>query len=126
MADRFGERRIILLSMAGSIPFLALFLFSSGPLSLAGLWAGGLILLFTIPVNVVMAQELMPAHSGTVSALMMGFAWGMAGIVFIPLIGWVSDALSLQHAMGGLIAAPVAGLLLALKLPKRPVKSVHA
>jgi hypothetical protein len=77
-------------------------------------------------VNVVMAQELLPAHSGTVSALMMGFAWGMAGIIFIPLIGLVSDTLSLQHAMGGLIAAPVAGFLLAWKLPKSPLRSIHA
>jgi len=118
LADRFGGRRIIILSMIGSTPFLALFLFGHGPLSIAGLIVGGLILLFTIPVNVVMAQELIPAQAGTVSALMMGFAWGMAGMLFIPLTGWISDVFSLQHAMGGLIAAPVLGFLLALRLPK--------
>jgi FSR family fosmidomycin resistance protein-like MFS transporter len=126
LADRFGERFIIVLSMIGSIPFLALFLFSKGPLSIAGLLIGGLILLFTIPVNVVMAQELLPSQAGTVSALMMGFAWGMAGVMFIPLVGWISDALSLQHAMAGLIAAPAAGFLLALQLPKPAKRSAHA
>jgi hypothetical protein len=65
-----------------------------------------------------MAQELIPAQAGTVSALMMGFAWGMAGMLFIPLTGWVSDTLSLQHAMGALIVAPFIGFLLALRLPK--------
>ncbi len=118
LADRFGGRFVIIFSMIASTPFLALFLFSRGPLSIAGLFVGGLILLFTIPVNVVMAQELLPAQAGTVSALMMGFAWGMAGIMFIPLVGWVSDVLSLQHAMGGLIVAPVVGFLLAWRLPK--------
>ena len=118
LSDRIGGRRVIILSMAGSLPFLAVFLFFKGPLSIACLWLGGLALLFTIPVNVVMAQELLPAHAGTISALMMGFAWGMAGIIFIPLVGWISDVLSLQHAMAGLIAAPVLGFLLALKLPK--------
>jgi len=126
LADRFGERFIIVLSMIGSIPFLALFLFSKGPLSIAGLLIGGLILLFTIPVNVVMAQELLPSQAGTVSALMMGFAWGMAGVMFIPLVGWISDALSLQHAMAGLIAAPAAGFLLALQLPKPAKRPTHA
>jgi FSR family fosmidomycin resistance protein-like MFS transporter len=87
----------ILVSMIASVPFLALFFLTQGVISIAGLCAGGLILLFTIPVNVVMAQELVPAQSGTVSALMMGFAWGMAGMIFIPLTGWLSDMFSLHR-----------------------------
>jgi FSR family fosmidomycin resistance protein-like MFS transporter len=88
------------------------------------LFLGGLFLLFTIPVNVVMAQELVPSQAGTVSALMMGFAWGAAGLVFIPLTGWISDLLSMQHAFAGLIAFPLIGFLLALKLPKKCAPSV--
>jgi hypothetical protein len=49
---------------------------------------------------------------------MMGFAWGAAGLIFIPLTGWISDAFSMQHAFAGLIAFPLIGFLLALKLPK--------
>jgi MFS transporter, FSR family, fosmidomycin resistance protein len=118
LADRFGGRAVILASMIGSVPFLALFVFARGPLSAAGLFLGGLILLFTVPVNVVMAQELAPAQAGTVSALMMGFAWGAAGMVFIPLTGWISDVFSMQAAFSGLIAFPLIGFLLALRLPK--------
>jgi FSR family fosmidomycin resistance protein-like MFS transporter len=118
LADRFGGRRVILASMIGSVPFLALFLFANGIASTIALFLGGLTLLFTIPVNVVMAQELAPTQAGTVSALMMGFAWGMAGLVFIPLTGWVSDVFSMQWAFAGLIAFPLIGFLLALKLPK--------
>jgi FSR family fosmidomycin resistance protein-like MFS transporter len=118
LADRFGGRLVILLSMIGSVPFLALFLFTKGALSAVGLFLGGLMLLFTIPVNVVMAQELAPAQGGTVSALMMGFGWGMAGLIFIPLTGWISDMYSMQHAFAGLIAFPLLGFLLALKLPR--------
>ena len=118
LADRFGGRRVILISMIGSVPFLMLFVFGRGVLSTAGLFLGGLVLLFTIPVNVVMAQELAPAQAGTVSALMMGFGWGTAGLIFIPLTGWVSDVFSLQAAFAGLIAFPLIGFLLALRLPK--------
>ncbi len=118
LADRFGGRRIILLSMIGSVPFLLLFVFTTGPVSIAGLILGGLILLFTIPINVMMGQELVPANAGTVSALMMGAAWGSAGIVFIPLTGWISDHYSMQTAFTGLVIAPLIGFLLALKLPK--------
>jgi MFS family permease len=100
------------------VPFLALFLFSSGAVSTISLALGGLILLFTIPVNVVMAQELVPSQAGTVSALMMGFAWGAAGMVFIPLTGWIADLTSLHHALTLLVAFPILGFLLTLKLPK--------
>jgi len=118
LADRFGRRRIIIFSMIGSTPLLVLFVFGSGVASLIGLFLGGLILLFTVPVNVVMAQELAPEQAGTVSALMMGFGWGMAGLIFIPLTGWVSDLLSMQWAFAGLIAFPLIGFALAWRLPK--------
>jgi len=118
LSDRFGGRLVILISMIGCVPFLALFFFTQGWLSILGLLAGGLILLFTVPVNVVMAQELAPAQAGTVSALMMGFAWGTAGLLFIPLTGRMADLFSLQHAMAALTLFPILGFLLALKLPK--------
>ena len=118
LADRFGGRRVILISMAGAVPFLALFFFAQGWVSVLGLLAGGLVLLFTIPVNVVMAQELLPGQAGTVSALMMGFAWGTAGLLFIPLTGWMADLFSLHTALATLAAFPLLGFLLAFRLPK--------
>jgi FSR family fosmidomycin resistance protein-like MFS transporter len=118
LADRFGGRRVIIFSMAGAVPFLMLFLFTRGPLSAVGLFLSGLLLLFTIPVNVVMAQELAPTQAATVSALMMGFAWGTAGMIFIPMVGWFADLFSMQTAFSALVAFPAIGFLLALRLPK--------
>ena len=118
LADRFGGRRIILISMAGCLPFLLLFFSATGVLSIAGLALGGLMLLFTMPVNVVMAQDLVPTQASTVSALMMGFAWGTAGLIFIPLTGWMGDQITLHHALSALLVFPVFGILLALKLPR--------
>ena len=118
LADRFGGRRIIITSMIGSVPFLAVFLFTTGWISSAALAVSGLILLSTNPVNVVIAQELAPSQTGTVSALMMGFGWGTAGLLFIPLTGWISDLFSMQTAFVALAAFPLLGFFLALKLPK--------
>jgi FSR family fosmidomycin resistance protein-like MFS transporter len=118
LADRFGGRLVILGSMIVSVPFLALFFLVTGWLSIAGLVVGGFILLFTIPVNVVMAQQLAPTQAGTVSALMMGFAWGMAGVVFIPIVGAAADVFTLHRALASLTIFPVIGFLLTLKLPK--------
>jgi MFS transporter, FSR family, fosmidomycin resistance protein len=117
-ADRFGGKRIIMISMLGSVPFLATFFLAHGVLAALGLAIGGLVLLFTIPVNVVMAQELAPRQAGTVSALMMGFSWGMAGLVFIPFTGWAADRVGLHAALGSLVAFPILGFALAMLLPK--------
>lgn len=118
LADRFGGRAVIFASMVLCVPFLAVFFLASGPLALTGVALGGLTLLFTIPVNVTMAQELAPEASGTVSALMMGFAWGMAGMIFIPLTGWVADRLSLHAALSALLVFPLAGAYLTTRLRK--------
>ncbi len=117
LSDRFGGKSVIAVSMIGSVPFLLLFFLGRGLPSLFALALGGLILLFTIPVNVVMAQDLVPSQAGTVSALMMGFAWGTAGLVFIPLTGWMSDLFSMHYALLGLLAFPLAGFFISLKLP---------
>jgi len=118
LSDKLGGRKVIMISFLGSMPCLALFFFTDGALSIAGLMLGGLVLLFTIPVNVVMAQDLAPAQTGTVSALMMGFAWGLAGMIFIPLTGWLSDVFTLQWTLAALALFPIAGFLLAWKLPR--------
>ncbi|MFN0104044.1 MAG: MFS transporter [Bryobacteraceae bacterium] len=113
LADRFGGKRVILISMAGCLPFLALFFLTDGWWAMASLAMAGLLLLFTIPVNLVMGQQLVPAQAGTVSALMMGFAWGSAGLVFIPLVGWAADRVGLGTAMACVSAFPAIGFFLA-------------
>ena len=109
---------MILVSMACCVPPLALFFLTSGWISIVSLALAGLILLFTIPVNVVMAQQLAPTQAGTISALMMGFAWGLAGLIFIPFTGWMGDHYSLGIAMAFLAAFPILGALFAWMLPK--------
>lgn len=118
LADRFGGKKVILYSMSGAVPFLLLFFHTSGIVAIGALAIAGLILLSTNPVNIVMAQNLAPGQSGTISALMMGFAWGMAGIIFIPLAGWMADLYSLGTVLETLVLFPVLGYFLAFRLPK--------
>jgi FSR family fosmidomycin resistance protein-like MFS transporter len=124
-SDRFGGRRVIMWSMAGGAPCLALFLFGHGIVSMIGLLLTGIVLLFTIPVNVSMAQDLAPTQAGTVSALMMGFAWGLAGLMFVPAIGFASDHFTIHAALCALIALPVIGFALTFKLPKDHLQHVR-
>jgi MFS transporter, FSR family, fosmidomycin resistance protein len=118
LADRYGGQRVILISMAGTAPCMLLFFLTEGWMSAAGLCLGGLVLLFTIPVNVLMAQDLAPAQSATVSSLMMGFAWGAAGLIFVPLTGWLADRISMHDALMLLLLFPVIGALVTMALPR--------
>ncbi|MBK5292927.1 MAG: MFS transporter, partial [Acidobacteriia bacterium] len=118
LSDKLGGRRVIMISFLGCLPFLALFFLGAGMTSILGLMAGGLVLLFTIPVNVVMAQDLAPGQTGTVSALMMGFAWGLSGLIFIPLTGWSADHFGMHASLAALTLFPLIGFVLAWKLPR--------
>ncbi len=120
LADRTGGNLVVALSMAGSAPLLAGFLMTTGWLSIVLLFLGGVCLLLTIPVNVVMAQELVPSQKGIVSSLMMGFAWGVAGITFVPVIGWAADHYGLQTVLWAVALTPLAGYPLARRLPETP------
>jgi FSR family fosmidomycin resistance protein-like MFS transporter len=118
LADRIGGARVVQISMAGSVPFFVLFLMTDGWLSLGALFFGGVVLLMTNPVNVVMAQELAPTQRGIVTSLMMGFAWGIAGIAFIPLVGWMADRTGIEEVLYGVSLLPLIGFALAFVLPK--------
>ncbi len=125
-ADRFGGRLVIIVSMVACVPPLIAFMLLDGWLAVGALFLGGCILLTTIPINVVMAQELVPSQAGTTSAMMMGFGWGTAGIIFVPMAGWLADLVGLQSVFWGFAILPLLGLPLALTLPRRELnKIVH-
>lgn len=93
-AERFSGRAVTLFSglLAGPL-MIGAFVFT-GPLSLVCLGLGGFMLLSTLPVIVAMAQELVPGQISTVSALMMGAAWGIGALApqalsnFVPAYGF--------------------------------------
>jgi FSR family fosmidomycin resistance protein-like MFS transporter len=119
LSDRFGAKRVIMWSFAGSMPFLALFFMIKQPVaSILLLAAGGFVLLFTIPVNVVVAQKLVPTQASTVSALLMGFAWGAAGLVFLPLVGWAAEHMGLHTVLFSLVWLSLPAWLLTRCLPE--------
>ena len=126
LAERIGGPKVMVVSMAGATPFLALFVATTGWISLLSLFIGGTFLLLTIPVVVVMAQELIPSQAATVSGLMMGFAWGVAGMIFVPLIGWTGDRVGLEPVFWVLALLPLAGLLLSLKIMRLTTPAAQA
>jgi FSR family fosmidomycin resistance protein-like MFS transporter len=68
---------------------------------------GGFFALATLPIGVVMAQELAPKGRSMVASLMMGFAYGLGG-AFSPLVGKIADLTSIQATLFVLCFMPLA------------------
>ncbi len=97
-ADRFGARRVIILSLVCSVPFLMIAPLLHGWLFVVVLAIGGFLLQSTLPVNVTFAQLIAPVSAATVSSLMMGFAWGTGGLS-VPLVGMMADRFGIERAL---------------------------
>jgi FSR family fosmidomycin resistance protein-like MFS transporter len=123
VADRFGARRIIMLSLVSAVPFLAAAPSFSGPVFVAVLAAGGFLLQSTLPVNVTFGQSIAPVSAATVSSLMMGFAWGTAGLS-VPFVGLLADQIGIESTLMVMAFLPLAAAALALPLPAG--KQVHS
>ncbi|SDC44979.1 MFS transporter, FSR family, fosmidomycin resistance protein [Paenibacillus sp. UNCCL117] len=115
LADKFGRKRIIWFSIAGTAPF-SLLLPYAGPnwsVVLAGMI--GAILMSGFSVIIVYAQELLPGKIGTVSGLFFGLAFGLAGLGSVTM-GWLMDLTSISFVIKLCAYLPLLGLL-ALLLP---------
>jgi MFS transporter, FSR family, fosmidomycin resistance protein len=117
LADRFGARRVSLFSLAAAAPLLAASLLTAGGVSYTLLAAGGTFLNIGVPVNVVMAQRLVPHGASTVSALLMGFAWG-AGALLAPLVGAASERVGLTPALVAASLLTLASAALMWRFPR--------
>jgi FSR family fosmidomycin resistance protein-like MFS transporter len=117
LADRLGARRVSLIAMLLSTPLLLAAFSTSGMLSYALLMAGGTMLNLPIPISVVMAQRMVPGASSTVSALMMGFAWG-AGALMAPVTGIISNRTGFIQALLLISLLPLISALLLWLYPK--------
>jgi FSR family fosmidomycin resistance protein-like MFS transporter len=122
-ADRWGARRVIVLSLLASTPFLAVAPLLNGWAFAATLAVGGFFLQSTLPVNVTFGQSLAPVSAATVSSLMMGFAWGSGGLS-VPLVGLAADRFGIEPTLIALSAGPIAAALCAWPLP--PGRRVRA
>ena len=113
IGDRFGRRRVIWLSILGSLPFTLLLpyasLFWTGPLTVII----GLVLASAFPAILVYAQELVPGRVGMISGLFFGLAFGASGIG-AAWLGALADATSLEHVYRLCAFLPLIGLATAL------------
>ncbi|MDE2998912.1 MAG: MFS transporter [Gemmatimonadota bacterium] len=115
LGDRVAPRRLLGWSCACSTVFYVVFCFTSGPVSLSCFLFAGFIFDLGATTNIVLAQRILPQHASTATGLVMGFAWGISGLM-LPVIGLLADRTSMGFALAcvSLILLPSAALVAAL------------
>ncbi|MBS4176733.1 MFS transporter [Lederbergia citrea] len=109
LADRFGRRNIIFLSMAGAAPLTILLPYVSLFWVIPIFFLIGFIITSSFSVTVVYAQELVPKKIGMVSGLIVGLAFGM-GAIGAVLFGTLADLYSIKFVMIVCSWLPVLGV----------------
>jgi FSR family fosmidomycin resistance protein-like MFS transporter len=118
LAERFGGRRIVRASFLLATPFYVAFFTLPERPGLICLIAGYALLQSSLPVNVVLGQELSPRHASTISSLLMGAAWGVGALLVGP-VGALADRAGLRIALAALSSLIALGFACAMAIPPR-------
>lgn len=121
LGDRWGRKRIVLLSLAPLTPLLLLFLALRGGPALAVIALCGFLIIASFSVTVVMSQELMARNIGMASGLTTGFAIGMGGLGVLA-VGALADHIGLSGALLFIAFLPLPALALATLIVEAPAR----
>ena len=123
LADRWGHKRFLLISLALSFPLLLLFYFSSGLITFVFLGISGMVLISTFALTTVMGQALLPQNLGIASGMMVGFTISAGGIG-VTLLGVIADTWGVPMAIKAIFVLPLIafGLGLLIKYPLEKAK----
>jgi FSR family fosmidomycin resistance protein-like MFS transporter len=119
LADRWGHKKFLLLTLFLSFPLLLLFYNSYGVMTFILLGILGMILISSFTLTTVMAQAILPHHLGMASGMMVGFTISAGGIG-VTLLGTIADAWGVPMAMKTIFATPLIAFALALLLKYPP------
>jgi FSR family fosmidomycin resistance protein-like MFS transporter len=123
LADRWGHKFYLTLSMLFTALIFPLIFIVKGSLLFLALGALGTVLISTFTVTIVMAQHLLPRNLGVASGLMVGFAIGTGGIG-VTILGVIADHFGVPFALKSIIVLPLTGLMMSMLLRYPPRREV--
>ncbi len=119
LSDRIGRTVVLRSSILLTIPVFIGLVYSNP----AQWWyypltaLVGAMVMANVPVSIVTAQEYAPHNIATASALMMGFAWGTSGVLYLA-IGKLADLTSPITAMVAAILVLLPAFFITTRLPE--------
>lgn len=118
--DRMDRKKLLIFSLLISSPLLLAMVYSNGIVFIMLLSLSGLAIGCSNTVPLAISQELIPEGASTASSIMMGFSWGVAGVL-AWLFGILADLFGGDVAPAMSIAAflPILSALAAIPLPRK-------
>jgi len=117
LADRLGQKRVLLLGFFGlTLLTPLLVLAKSAPVAMLLLVPIGLLLHGTYGPSIVLGQTYLPNRVGFSSGVTLGIAVAIGGGA-VPIIGKVADIHGIGYALAAVACFPVVPFIIALSLP---------
>jgi FSR family fosmidomycin resistance protein-like MFS transporter len=117
LADRFGRRTVILVTLVLSAPAVLLYTLFPGPWAFLSAILIGFLAASTAPLMLLMAQQLMSARAGLASGLVMGLGF-VTGALGVPINGAIADHIGLQKSLMTHVILVLATIAIAWFLPR--------
>lgn len=116
VSDRIGFKPVFVFTYLLMSPVLFLFLRLEGYWVYVGAAVSGAFVLASLPLGVAMAQKLAPKGRSMVASLMMGFAYGLGGLL-TPIVGKLADIYSIHTVLSAICLIPILALPLIRNFP---------
>ena len=121
MADRYGKKKTLTVTMALSSLFLFTGRVSGGWTAILFFVLGTAAVNATMPITAAIAQEMVPNSRGMASSIVMGLSWGMGNMLMAPF-GRVGDLYGVNATLFIVALLPLISLPLLFTRPFREAK----
>lgn len=116
LSDRIGHKKFLVISMGVMCPLIALFLQTSGVISILLLTVIGMWISPIFSVTLVIAQTLMRGRLGVTAGLMTGVGIGVGGLG-VAILGRIADFWGVESTMQLISVLPLLPWTLVFLLP---------
>lgn len=117
LADRFGRKPLLIAAMALAVLMLAAFLLATGIWLWLSLGVLGISLFATLPLGILIAQDILPENRSLGSGLALGFSNAL-GALGVMILGPVASIWGPQAPLWVALVCGVVTLPLAASLPE--------
>ncbi len=116
-AGRWGRKRVMLIALVLCVPLFQYYFIEPGVIGLILIVFGSAGVMSPYSIIVAIGQEALPHRSGIVSAMLMGFGWGVAGLIMTPM-GMIAETIGLAETLRWSTYLPLVAALTLVLLPE--------
>ena len=97
---KLGVKNVFYISLISVLPLGLIFYFGNGQgiLSFIAFILIGFVSFLAVPVNMSMAQRLMPEFKSMISGFIGGFSWGVIGLI-LPLVSLLAENIGIMNVL---------------------------